>query len=269
MHSNNTQVHVQIPAAYYSLGSVAMNGNMGFEHSSSSNNGNTPLNTYHTGNQFHNSSQHHHTTSPQLGYHGHQQQPHNGSSQHSHNGSNHVHHPDLQKTISLQHQVDIYQPPHQTLDSDLMNPIVNRQLNNQYASNYHSPYNYHYSNQHTHYGKQQQYQQQVEQQSQSSEQQMRSNASTPTPTLTSALSTVSSASTPSLSSNTTLPNGHEYYNRQSSPSVTSTTPSSALHVPTSPDSLVMGSHPSPLASGMAQPMSTWTNSNGKVSRVSG
>ncbi|KAG0360462.1 hypothetical protein BGZ54_009512 [Gamsiella multidivaricata] len=167
--------------------------------------------------------------------------------------------------MSLSHQVDIYQPPHQALDSDLMNPIMNRQLNNQYASNYHAPYSYHQqypSHHHKHQQQQQQQQEQHQQQQPSDQQQQqRSNASTPTPTLASTLSTVSTTSTPSLSSNAaTLPSNHDYsygannnQDRQVSPAL-----SSAFQVPASPDQLTVGSH----SVNMTQPMSTWTPNNG-------
>ncbi|KAG0211696.1 hypothetical protein BGX28_007590 [Mortierella sp. GBA30] len=322
MHSNNTQVQVQIPAAYYSLGSVAMNGSMGFNghepnthsgNNSSSNSGHTtPLHPYHPANNpisgqlHHHSQNHHHPHSPTQTspYHGQQQQPytsspHSNSNSNSNNSTNNGYHADLQKTIPIQHQVDIYQPPHQPLDQELMNPLMNRQLNNQHASNYHAPYNYHqqhYSSQHGSYhynnaSKQQSQQQQQQQQTESDQQQQRSNASTPTPTVASTLSTVSSASTPSLSSSaSTLQNNQDYaYNgnggggasssnhngnsgdansngsdRPNSPA-SSATPAS-FHIPASPDQLNVGSHlPSPLAShavGMTQSMSTWTPSSG-------
>ncbi|KAI8594779.1 hypothetical protein EDD21DRAFT_69448 [Dissophora ornata] len=262
MHANSTQIQVQIPAAYYSLGSVALSGSLGFGsgHSSMENSptsptssATTPLHPYHPGtntlsNQYH-SSQHHHHSTQQSGYHSQQQQ-------HYSNGN--AYHSDMQKTIPMQHQVDIYQPPHQALDSDLMNPIVNRQLNNQHASNYHSPYNYHQhysSSYHYNASSKQQQPQQIEQQV---DQQPRSNTSTPTPTLASNLSTVSSASTPSLSSNTITLQG----NRQASPASSSATTSSAFHVPASPDQLT------PLANhsvNMTQAMSNWTANDGKVS----
>ncbi|KAF9964893.1 hypothetical protein BGZ70_005779 [Mortierella alpina] len=315
MHSNNTQVQVQIPAAYYSLGSVAMNGSLGFSgheqstHSSNSNSNSgptTPLHPYHPANnaissQFHHhhSQNHHHSHSPTQGsaYHGQQQQqqpytssPHSNSNGNSNTNSNNSgYHTDLQKTIPIQHQVDIYQPPHQPLDQELMNPLTNRQLNNQHASQYHAPYNYHqhYSSQHGsyHYSNASKQQSQPPQQAESDQQQQRSNASTPTPTVASTLSTVSSASTPSLSSSTSTlqssqdfaysTNGNNNHsnnsgdastgNRPSSPA-SANTPSSSFHIPASPDQLNVGSHlPSPLAShavGMTQAMPTWTPSNG-------
>ncbi|KAG0307750.1 hypothetical protein BGZ98_009883 [Dissophora globulifera] len=270
MHSNNTntQVQVQIPAAYYSLGSVAMNTGLGFggsghhsiDHnpSNSTSSSATPLHPYHPANtalsgSYH-STNHHHSTSPQSAHHG-QQHPYSSST--------------LQKSVPIQHQVDIYQPPHQALDSDLMNPIVNRQLNHSHASNYHS-YNYHqhysssYYNNNSTSSKQQavaQQQQQQQQQSEHAEQQSRSNASTPTPTLASNLSTVSSASTPSLSSNTVALTGNNDYtygsnsNRQGSPASSSATTSSNFNVPASPDQLTVNVN-------MTQAMSAWTSNEG-------
>ncbi|KAF9193248.1 hypothetical protein BGZ50_007646 [Haplosporangium sp. Z 11] len=294
MHSNNTQVQVQIPAAYYSLGPVAMNGGLGVsghdQNSSSDSDNNshsstTSLHPYHPGNNplYHHSAQHSHVHSTQQSaYHGQQQQQSYASSQHTsnNNGSHNGYHADLQKTIPIQHQVDIYQPPHQSLDQDMMNPIINRQLNNQHASNYHAPYNYHnYNSQHGyHYNsqsrqqqspsspQQQQQQQQLEQQSeqQSDQQQQqgqRSNASTPTPTVASTLSTVSSASTPSLTSNgSTMQSSQDYghnhsnsnNNRPTSPTSTATPAGSSFHIPASPDQL---------ASSMTPAMSSWTASN--------
>ncbi|KAF9096431.1 hypothetical protein BGX27_001129 [Mortierella sp. AM989] len=291
MHANTTQVQVQLPA-YYPLGNVAMNNNLGFgggnhhsiDHNTTNGNNNnttTPLHPYHPSNSFSNQYHNHHPTSqqpqqPQHNTHHGQQPPnYNTSSQHSHSNNNsHTYNADLQKTIPMQHQVDIYQPPHQTLDSDLMNPIMNRQLNNQYASNYHHPYNYHQhysSQQSSHYNNNTRAAQQEPQTEQPTDQQ-RSNASTPTPTLTSSLSTVSSASTPSLSSNTVnLQSNHDYAynsNRQTSPASSIATSSSTFHVPASPEQLAVGSHlPSPLASHSVnmtqqqQTMPTWTPTN--------
>src|SRR5690349_7411035 len=114
MHSNNTQVHVQLPATYYPLGPVAMTGSMSFsssnhhsiDHGAGTNNGNTSMYQYHSGSPLHSHSSHHAAQS-QLGSHGHQLQ-------HSHNHS-YAHHTDLQKPIPIQHQVDIYQTPHPSL----------------------------------------------------------------------------------------------------------------------------------------------------------
>jgi len=231
-----------------------MTASMGFSNSSSG--AGSTLPSYHSGSHLHNqSSQHpcsHHSPSSQHSYHDHQ---------HSHN-NDHVYHNDMPKVLPI-HQVDIYQTPEQPFDSNLMNPIMNRQLNNQHWNNFHqhnsSQHGSYYFNKQQNTIQQHQHQQQTEQQSQQSEQ-LRSNASTPTPTLASTLSTVSSASTPSLS---TLPNGHDYYNRQTSPTVTSGASSSMYNGPTSPDSLTVGSLPSPLTS-----MSAWTD-NGKISNTTG
>ncbi|KAF8955788.1 hypothetical protein BGZ46_002544 [Entomortierella lignicola] len=265
-----------------------MNNNLGFganhhsiDHNGHPNNTNnataTSLHPYHASNNnnafYHNNNNNHH----HQGYHGQQ----NYTSQHGHNtnGNNHAYHNDLQKTIPIQNQVDIYQPPHQSLDSDLMNPIVNRQLNNQYASNYHNYHqqhyspsqhpSYHYNNNETNNDSNSAATREEPQQAD----QPRSNASTPTPTLTSSLSTVSSASTPSLSSNTLSLQGNNDYtynnnNRQTSPASSIATTSSTFHVPASPEQLAMGTHlPSPLASHnvnmtQQQTMPAWTANNG-------
>ncbi|KAG0219647.1 hypothetical protein BGX33_001819 [Mortierella sp. NVP41] len=280
MHSNNTQVQVQIPAAYYSLGSVAINGELGFSGggSTSFNHDQSPhsaagaATTLHPYNfpsnsvtsQFHPQSHnnHHHLAQqpPQssAAYSQSYTSQHNNNYNNNNNNNNsssispssHGYQTDLQKPL-VQHHVDIEQSPHQTLDENLMTPLINRQLNNQHSSNYHAPYNYH---QHSHHN--------------SSKQQIRSNASTPAPTAASTLTTVSSTSTPSLSSPSTLQSSQDYSytggeNRQNSPISTSspassTATSNSFHIPASPDQLTIG------PAGLTQAMSTWTTSNGSM-----
>ncbi|KAG0304400.1 hypothetical protein BGZ97_001521 [Linnemannia gamsii] len=287
MHSNNTQVQVQIPA-YYSLGSVAINGDLGFsgggstsfEHNQSAHSAASATTTLHPYNfpsnsvtsQFHPQSHnnHHHIAAHQQQQQ--QQQPSAysqsyTSSQHSSNNngnnngnsapSSHGYQTDLQKPL-VQHHVNIEQSPHQALDENLMTPLINRQLNNQHSSNYHAPYNYHNHHHHNH--------------NSSKQQQLRSPTSTPAPTAPSTLTTVSSASTPSLSSPSTLQSSQDYSytandgnNRQNSPissasPASSTATSNSFHIPASPDQLTIG------PAGLTQAMSTWTPSNGSVNQ---
>ncbi|KAF9543322.1 hypothetical protein EC957_000984 [Mortierella hygrophila] len=288
MHSNNTQVQVQIPA-YYSLGSVAIEGDLGFsgggstsfEHSQSAHSAASATTTLHPYNfpsnsvtsQFHpQSHHHHHHVAAQQQQQQQQQQtpaysqsytsPQHSSNNSSNNGnsasSSHGYQTDLQKPL-VQHHVNIDQSPHQALDENLMTPLINRQLNNQHSSNYHAPYNYHNHHHNNHSSSKQQ------------QQQLRSPTSTPAPTTASTLTTVSSASTPSLSSPSTLQNSQDYSytadsnNRQTSPISTaspasSTATSNSFHIPASPDQLTIGH------AGLTQAMSTWTPSNGSMNQ---
>ncbi|KAF9330957.1 hypothetical protein BG006_006124 [Podila minutissima] len=246
MHSNNTQVQVQIPA-YYALGGVAMSSSMGF-----SGGGSTiePGHSEHIGGPLHpyhlqqNTSPHHPHHSPSHGpnhtntYNSSITSPaNNNNNNNSTNNSNNYHSYQNEQLKAFPHQIDIYQPPPQTHEQDLMNPLMHRHLNS-HASNYHAPYHYHHhhsNNHNNHYTSKHQQQQQ---------QQQHSNASTPTPTVASTMS-VSTASTPSLSSPhaSTLSADYSYNvasstpgantNRHSSP----TTPS--FHIPSSPDQIVV------------------------------
>ncbi|GJJ70230.1 hypothetical protein EMPS_02579 [Entomortierella parvispora] len=324
MHSNNTQVQVQIPAFY--LGSVAMSASLGFSGGGSNTiEHNHPTSTlhpfhpattahahhYHSSHSNNNSNNghghhhhsHHSTTNPPSPVH---HQSSSSSSPHSTSISTSVPYhgynaADLHKTFES--QVDIYQPPPQPQDQELLTPMMNRHLNNNHASNYHAPhhsYNQHYvahqqyssaSSPYHNYPKQQpQHQQQQQQQSTSSSpassvhtqpqssQQLDSpysNAATPTPSLSSTMSTtVSSASTPSLASNvSTLQHGSDYdhhsnngglrtESRQTaSPGMSPVTASTStsFHIPASPEELPLGaSHLSGSPRSMGQAMSNWT-----------
>ncbi|KAF9935117.1 hypothetical protein FBU30_007496 [Linnemannia zychae] len=269
MHANNTQVQVQIPP-YYSLGSVALNADLGFsgggstsfDHSQNTHGTTSTAATLHPYNfpsnsvtsQFHPQSHHHHHQQQQNSPTYSQSSPltsNNNTTATTNPPSAHGHQNDLHKPL-VQHHINIEQSPHQTLDENLMNPLVNRQLNNQHSSNYHAPYNYH-----NHYHS-------------SSKQQLRSPALTPAPTTASNLTTPSSVSTPSLSSPSTLQSGQDYSysdsnNRHPSPvssgsPVSSIATSSSFHIPASPDQLTIG------PAGLTQTMSTWTPSNSSVNQ---
>ncbi|KAF9581319.1 hypothetical protein BGW38_001709, partial [Lunasporangiospora selenospora] len=187
--------------------------------------------------------------------------------------------------FAIQHQVDIYQPPEQGIDTDLMTPITNRQMNNANASNYQAPYPYqqHYgSSQHSAYNymtKQQQYQQSTSANvGANASMSEHSNASTPTPTLTSTLSTVSTSSTPSLSScASTLPNtngvgsmGHSHSNNASchgndhrslSPTAMTSPSSHTFQSPASPEQMAALTSPLNTNDGshtVGHAMSNWT-----------
>ncbi|KAG0052798.1 hypothetical protein BGZ83_002107 [Gryganskiella cystojenkinii] len=279
------------------------------------NNGNSNSYTSNSNNHGHN-NHHHNTTNPPSPVH--HSSSYASSSQNNNGNSNGSTNPlngsaasttssyhnvgysavDLNKTFDHHNQVDIYQPPPQPQDLEQLTPLMNRHLNNNHASNYHNPHHSY----HQHYVAQQQYTsasssyhnyakssssspassvhtQSQQQQQPSSQLESYSNATTPTPSLTSTVSTtVSSASTPSLASNvSTLHNGSQDYDHHNSssngragdsrqtnspdlsPLATST--SHSFHIPASPEQLSLGaSHLNGGASSRTMNMSSWTAS---------